>query len=198
MPKEDKELPERTIETKSSKKHKLGTKLKADSSNTKRNSLESRKRVSKTLKNQKIPDIEKVAEITQSKNQTLRALSQHFGSTDLVDAVGIADTENIKPENGNITVSVDIHRPKSEIEIEEIDEKNNNNLKIDKNEIPKTDELCRSDSVRSGTNLSVAIKRKQFSFRKNRSQDDDVSSSLDESDNPDYAQVELRKLVSHK
>lgn len=162
----------------------------------KRNSLESRKRVSKTLKNQKIPDIEKVAEITQSKNQTLRALSQHFGSTDVVDAVGIT-AEDVKPEIGNITVSVDIHRPKSEIE-NEIDEKNNNNLKIDKNEIPKSDELNRSDSVRSGTNLSVAIKRKQFSFRKKTSQEDDVSSSLDESDNPDYAQVELRKLVSHK
>lgn len=125
----------------------------------------------------------------------MRALSQHFGSTDnVVDAVG--KTEDVKPEIGNITVSVDIHRPKSEIE-NEIDEKNNNNLKIDKNEIPKSDELSRSDSVRSGTNLSVAIKRKQFSFRKKTSQEDDVSSSLDESDNPDYAQVELRKLVSH-
>lgn len=112
-----------------------------------------------------------------------------------MDAVGIAE-EEVKPENGNIVVSVDIHRPKSEIEVQ-IDEKNNNSLKIDKNEIPKSGELSRSDSVRSGTNLSVAIKRKQFSFRKNRSsQEDDVSSSLDESDNPDYAQVELRKLVS--
>lgn len=171
----------------------MGTKLKADSSSAKRNSLESRKRVSKTLKNQKIPDIEKVAEITQSKNQTLRALSQHFGSTaDLVDSIGVVSEDE---KTDNITVSVDIHRPKSEIEI---NEKNNNSLKIDKNEIPKSDELNRSDSVRSGTNLSVAIKRKQFSFRKNRSQEDDVSSSLDESDNPDYAQVELRKLVSHK